>query len=60
MAKVTTNKDNIEIEFSERSNVQKYETEYLENLDNLIKRYDIEIVWKQNLKGVPKKENNIN
>ena len=59
MAKVTTNTDNIEIEFSERSNVQKYETEYLENLDNLIKRYDIEIVWKQNLKGVPKKENNI-
>lgn len=59
MAKVTTNKDNIEIEFSERSNVPEYEIEYLKNLENLIKKYDIEIVWKQNLKGVPKKENNI-
>lgn len=59
MAKVTTNKDNVEIEFSERSNLEKYEIKYLKNLENLIKKYDIKIVWKQNLKGVPKKENNI-
>ena len=59
MAKITTNKEYIEIEFSERSNVQKYEDEYLKKLEELIKKYAIEIVWKQNLKGVPKKENNI-
>lgn len=58
MAKVKTNEMDIEIEFSERSNVQAFEKEYLENLESLIKKYDIEIVWKQNLKGVPKKEKN--
>ena len=39
--------------------MQKYEDEYLKKLEELIKKYAIEIVWKQNLKGVPKKENNI-
>ena len=58
MAKVKTNEMDIEIEFSERSNVPEFEKEYLENLESLIKKYDIEIVWKQNLKGVPKKEKN--
>lgn len=58
MAKVKTNVNNIEIEFSERSNVPAFEKEYLENLESLIKKYDVEIVWNQNLKGVPKRENN--
>lgn len=58
MAKIQTNEENIEIEFSERSNVYEYEKEYLENLNNLIKKYDMEILWYQNLKGVPKREIN--
>lgn len=58
MAKVKTNKNDIEIEFSERSNVPAFEKEYLENLESLIKKYDIEIVWNQTLKGVPKRANN--
>ena len=45
MAKVKTNETNIEIEFSERSNMKD-------------KKYDVEILWNQNLKGVPKRENN--
>ena len=56
MAKVKTNENDIEIEFSERSNVPAFEKEYLENLESLIKKYDIEIVWNQTLKGVPKRE----
>ena len=59
MAKVKTNENDIEIEFSERSNVPAFEKEYLENLESLIKKYDIEIVWNQTLKGVPKREKNI-
>ena len=58
MAKVKTNEIDIEIEFSERSNVPAFEKEYLENLESLIKKYDIEIVWNQTLKGVPKREKN--
>lgn len=58
MAKVKTNETNIEIEFSERSNMKDYEKEYLAKLNNLIKKYDVEILWSQNLKGVPKRENN--
>ena len=58
MAKVKTNETNIEIEFSERSNMKDYEKEYLANLNNLIKKYDVEILWSQNLKGVPKRETN--
>lgn len=58
MAKVKTNENDIEIEFSERSNVPTFEKEYLENLESLIKKYDIKIVWNQNLKGVPKRERN--
>ncbi len=58
MAKVKTNETNIEIEFSERSNMKEYEKEYLAKLNNLIKKYDVEILWSQNLKGVPKRENN--
>lgn len=58
MAKVKTNETNIEIEFSERSNMKDYEKEYLANLNNLIKKYDVEILWSQNLKGVPKREKN--
>lgn len=58
MAKVKTNENDIEIEFSERSNVPEFEKEYLENLESLIKKYDIEIVWNQTLKGVPKREKN--
>ena len=58
MAKVKTNENDIEIEFSERSNVPAFEKEYLENLESLIKKYDIEIVWNQTLKGVPKREKN--
>ena len=59
MAKIQTNEENIEIEFSERSNVYEYEKEYLENLNSLIKKYDMEILWYQNLKGVPKNEKNL-
>ena len=44
MAKVKTNENDIEIEFSERSNVPAFEKEYLENLESLI--------------GVPKREKN--
>ena len=58
MAKVKTNETNIEIKFSERSNMKDYEKEYLANLNNLIKKYDVEILWSQNLKGVPKRETN--
>lgn len=59
MAKVKTNDANIEIEFSERSNVPEYEREYLKYLDNLIKKYEMKILWNQNLKGVPKREKNV-
>lgn len=59
MAKVKTKEENIEIEFSERSNVNKYEKEYLKSLNNLIKECDMEILWNQNLKGIPKKDENL-
>ena len=34
------------------------EEKYLETLSELIKKYNINIIWQQELKGVEKKENN--
>ena len=48
----------IEIEFSERSNQKELEENYLKTLLELIKKYNINIIWQQELKGVEKKENN--
>lgn len=52
-------KNGIQIEFSERSNSQDLERIYLDNLLELLKKYKIEVIWHQELKGVEKRENNI-
>lgn len=48
----------IQIEFSERSNKKELENAYLEELRELIKKYNINIIWQQELKGIEKSENN--
>ncbi len=58
MAAVNIEDNRINIAFSERSNVKEAEEQYLDNLNNLITKYNLNIKWSQNLKGVPKKENN--
>lgn len=55
---IKENGEGIQIEFSERCNEMKLENEYLKNLMNLIKQYNIEIIWHQTLKGVERKDNN--
>ena len=58
LAVLTEYKKGIQIEFSERSNQKDLEEKYLEILAELIKKYNIDIIWNQELKGVEKKENN--
>lgn len=58
MASVSIEDNIVNIAFSERSNVKEAEEQYLDNLNNLINKYNLNIEWSQNLKGVPKKENN--
>ena len=58
LAVLTEYEKGIQIEFSERSNQKELEENYLETLDKLIKKYNIDIIWHQELKGVEKKENN--
>ena len=58
LAVLTEYKKGIQIEFSERSNQKDLEEKYLEILVELIKKYNIDIIWHQELKGVEKKENN--
>lgn len=48
----------IQIEFSERSNKKELEIRYLNELTELLNKYEINIIWHQELKGVEKKENN--
>lgn len=55
---IKENGEGIQIGFSERCNEMKLENEYLKNLMNLIKQYNIEIIWHQTLKGVERKDNN--
>ncbi len=59
LALLTEYEKGIQIEFSERSNQKELEENYLETLDKLIKKYNIDIIWHQELKGVEKKENNV-
>lgn len=59
LAVLTEYEKGIQIEFSERSNQKELEENYLEILDKLIKKYNIDIIWHQELKGVEKKENNV-
>ena len=59
LAVLTEYEKGIQIEFSERSNQKELEENYLETLDKLIKKYNIDIIWHQELKGVEKKENNV-
>lgn len=58
LAVLTEYEKGIEIEFSERSNQKELEEKYLKTLLELIKKYNINIIWQQELKGVEKKENN--
>ena len=58
LAVLTECEKGIQIEFSERSNQKDLEEKYLETLTELIKKYNIDIIWHQELKGVEKKENN--
>lgn len=58
LAVLTEYEKGIEIEFSERSNQKELEENYLKTLLELIKKYNINIIWQQELKGVEKKENN--
>ena len=58
LAVLTEYEKGIQIEFSERSNQKELEEKYLETLLELIKKYNINIIWHQELKGVEKKENN--
>ena len=58
LAVLTEYEKGIQIEFSERSNQKDLEEKYLEILAELIKKYNIDIIWNQELKGVEKKENN--
>ena len=58
LAVLTEYEKGIQIEFSERSNQKELEESYLETLVELIKKYNINIIWHQELKGVEKKENN--
>ena len=58
LAVLTEYEKGIQIEFSERSNQKYLEEKYLETLTELIKKYNINIIWHQELKGVEKKENN--
>ena len=58
LAVLTECKNGMQIEFSERSNKKELEKEYLQELQQLITKYDINITWHQELKGVEKKENN--
>lgn len=58
LAVLTEYEKGIQIEFSERSNQKDLEEKYLETLTELIKKYNIDIIWHQELKGVEKKENN--
>ena len=59
LAVLTEYEKGIQIEFSERSNQKDLEEKYLETLLELIKKYNIGIIWQQELKGVEKKENNV-
>ncbi len=58
LAVLTEYEKGIQIEFSERSNQKELEENYLKTLLELIKKYNINIIWQQELKGVEKKENN--
>ena len=58
LAVLTEYEKGLQIEFSERSNQKELEENYLETLLELIKKYNIDIIWHQELKGVEKKENN--
>ena len=58
LAVLTEYEKGIQIEFSERSNQKELEEKYLKTLLELIKKYNINIIWQQELKGVEKKENN--
>ena len=48
----------LQTKFSERSNKKELEKQYLQELQQLITKYGINITWHQELKGVEKKENN--
>ena len=56
LAVLTEYNKGIQIEFSERSNQKEIEEKYLETLLELIKKYNINIIWHQELKGVEKKK----
>ena len=58
MAQVNIKENEVNIAFSQRSNVKEAEEQYLDNLSNLISKYSLTVKWTQNLKGVPKKDNN--
>ena len=58
LAVLTEYEKGMQIVFSERSNQKELEENYLETLLELIKKYNINIIWHQELKGVEKKENN--
>ena len=59
LAVLTEYDEGIQIEFSERSNQKDLEENYLKMLQEWIKKYNINIIWKQELKGVEKKQKNV-
>lgn len=58
LAAIQVKKEEVEIEFSERSNKKEYEKMYLQKLTEIINKSNMKIIWKQNLKGVEKRERN--
>ena len=52
MAAIREDEANIYIEYSTRANNMKLRNEYLERLEKLVKKYELKIIWSQELKGV--------
>lgn len=50
MAAIREDEANIYIEYSTRANNMKLRNEYLERLEKLVKKYELKIIWSQELK----------
>lgn len=57
LAAIRMIEEGIIVEFSERSNQKKLEQEYVKELEKLLAKQQIQVIWHQELKGVEAKEN---
>ena len=57
LAAIRMVEEGIIVEFSERSNQKKLEQEYVKELEKLLAKQQIQVIWHQELKGVEAKEN---